>query len=59
MAAGMAIMGFGGGAMIGAPLKEFFIRFYYKAPEYLGAVADLELGYQGRAAFRGSQRGIA
>ena len=43
MAAGMAIMGFGGGAMIGAPLKEFFIQFYYKAPEYLGAVADLEL----------------
>ena len=43
MATGMAIMGFGGGAMIGAPLKEFFIQFYYRAPEYLGAVADLEL----------------
>ena len=43
MATGMAIMGFGGGAMIGAPLKEFFIRFYYRAPEYLGAVADLSL----------------
>ena len=43
MATGMAIMGFGGGAMIGAPLKEFFIRHYYRAPEYLGAVADLEL----------------
>ena len=43
MAAGMAIMGFGGGAMIGAPLKEFFIQYYYRAPEYLGAVADLEL----------------
>ena len=43
MATGMAIMGFGGGAMIGAPLKEYFIQFYYKAPEYLGAVADLEL----------------
>ncbi len=43
MATGMAIMGFGGGAMIGAPLKELFIQYYYRAPEYLGAVADLEL----------------
>ncbi|MGI9228624.1 MAG: OFA family MFS transporter [Gammaproteobacteria bacterium] len=43
MATGLAIMGFGGGAMIGAPLKEFFIKFYYQAPEYLGAVADLNL----------------
>ena len=43
MATGMAIMGFGGGAMIGAPLKEFFIKFYYQAPEYLGKVADVEL----------------
>ena len=42
MATGMAIMGFGGGAMIGAPLKEYLIQFYYRAPEYLGAVADLE-----------------
>ena len=43
MATGMAIMGFGGGAMIGAPLKEYFIQFFYRAPDYLGAVADLEL----------------
>lgn len=43
MAAGMAIMGFGGGAMIGAPLKEFFLRFYYQAPEYLGSATDLNL----------------
>lgn len=43
MATGMAIMGFGGGAMIGAPLKEYFIKLYYKAPEYLGPVADVEL----------------
>ena len=43
MAAGMAIMGFGGGAMIGAPLKEFFIKLFYQAPDYLGSVADLEL----------------
>jgi MFS family permease len=43
MAAGMAIMGFGGGAMIGAPMKEFFLKSFYKAPEYLGAVTDVEL----------------
>ncbi len=43
MAAGMAIMGFGGGAMIGAPMKEFFLKIFYLAPEYLGSVADVEL----------------
>ncbi|MDB9968637.1 OFA family MFS transporter [Gammaproteobacteria bacterium] len=43
MAAGMAIMGFGGGAMIGTPLKEFFIRFFYRAPEYLGTVDQVSL----------------
>jgi MFS family permease len=37
MAAGMAIMGFGGGAMIGAPLKEYFLRLFYQAPQYLGS----------------------
>lgn len=43
MAAGMAIMGFGGGAMIGAPVKEFFIRLFYGAPDYLGTTADVNL----------------
>ena len=43
MATGMAIMGFGGGAMIGAPLKEFFINLYYRAPEYIGSLADVDL----------------
>jgi len=43
MAAGMAIMGFGGGAMIGTPLKEYLIRIFYQAPKYLGTVADVEL----------------
>ncbi|NKB37062.1 MAG: MFS transporter [Gammaproteobacteria bacterium] len=43
MATGLAIMGFGGGAMIGAPLKEFFINLYYRAPEYLGPLGDIEL----------------
>jgi len=43
MAAGMAIMGFGGGAMIGTPMKEYFIRLFYRAPEYLGTVDQVTL----------------
>ena len=43
MATGIAIMGFGGGAMIGAPLKTYLLSIYYKAPEYLGKVADINL----------------
>ncbi|MEE8624302.1 MAG: OFA family MFS transporter, partial [Acidiferrobacterales bacterium] len=43
MAAGMAIMGFGGGAMIGARMKEYFLRLFYQAPEYIGAVSDVDL----------------
>ena len=43
MAAGMAIMGFGGGAMIGTPMKEYFIRLFYRAPEFLGTQSQVEL----------------
>ncbi len=43
MAAGMAIMGFGGGAMIGTPMKEFFIRLFYRAPDYLGLTTEVSL----------------
>ena len=43
MAAGMAIMGFGGGAMIGTPLKEYLIRTFYQAPKYLGTLTDVDL----------------
>src|SRR6476660_7114981 len=43
MAAGMAIMGFGGGAIIGAPLKEFLIHHFYQAPQYLGRVGQVTL----------------
>jgi MFS family permease len=47
MATGMAIMGFGGGAMIAAPLKEYFIRLFYRAPDYLGLVGDVKLITEG------------
>ena len=43
MATGMAIMGFGGGAMIGAQLKKFFLKTYFESPEYLGAVDTVNL----------------
>lgn len=43
MAAGLAIMGFGGGAMIGAPVKELLIRSFYRAPDYLGSVENVAL----------------
>lgn len=43
MATGMAIMGFGGGAMIGAPMKEYFLRLFYEAPQYLGSVDTVTL----------------
>jgi len=37
MAAGMAIMGFGGGAMIAAPLKGWLLSIFATLPQYLGA----------------------
>lgn len=43
MATGLAIMGFGGGAMIAAPLNEGLIRRFYQAPEYVGAEGSLKL----------------
>jgi len=43
MATGMAIMGFGGGAMIGAPLKTWLLQLFYRAPDYLGTVDQVVL----------------
>ncbi len=43
MATGLAIMGFGGGAIIGAPLKEALMKSYYQPPTFLGAVSEVEL----------------
>ena len=51
MATGMAIMGFGGGAMIGTPLKEFLLKFYSKAPEYLGPESAVSLITEGGRRF--------
>ncbi len=43
MATGIAIMGFGGGAMIAKFMIEPFIKFFYKAPEYLGSIESVSL----------------
>lgn len=51
MATGMAIMGFGGGAIIGGPLKRFFLRTFYEAPEYLGPVDQVSLVTEGGRRF--------
>ncbi|MEL6596935.1 MAG: OFA family MFS transporter [Pseudomonadota bacterium] len=51
MATGMAIMGFGGGAMIGAPLKQWLLETYQRAPEYLGAESAVNLITEGGRRF--------
>ena len=43
MATGIAIMGFGGGAMLGKPMIDGFLRLYYEAPQYLGQVDTVKL----------------
>jgi MFS family permease len=51
MATGMAIMGFGGGAMIAAPLKGWLLSTFFKAPEYLGAADVVPLITEGGRRF--------
>ncbi|MED5449411.1 MAG: OFA family MFS transporter, partial [Planctomycetota bacterium] len=41
MAAGMAIMGFGGGAMIGAPLKKWLLGLFHVDPQKLDGTVEL------------------
>ena len=43
MATGIAIMGFGGGAMLAKPMIEGFIKYYHRLPEYLGPVDSVHL----------------
>ena len=51
MAAGLAIMGFGGGAIIAAPLKEWLTSVFYRAPDYLGPTGTVELVTEGGRRF--------
>ena len=43
MATGLAIMGFGGGAIIAAPVKEWLLARFATLPTYLGPAADVSL----------------
>jgi MFS family permease len=43
MATGMAIMGFGGGAMLAAPAKKALLSKFFVAPEYLGPASEAVL----------------
>ena len=47
MATGIAIMGFGGGAMLGKPMIDGFLAYYHRLPEYLGATDTLNLITEG------------
>jgi len=58
MATGMAIMGFGGGAIIGAPLKRYLIRTFYDAPEYLGSLNQVDLVTEGGRRFARAADGL-
>ncbi|MCG8639457.1 MAG: OFA family MFS transporter [Desulfobacterales bacterium] len=59
MATGMAIMGFGGGAIIGAPLKDWLLNLYYsKAPDYLGAESAVSLVTEGGRRFAETSNGL-
>lgn len=59
MATGMAIMGFGGGAMIGGPLKRFLLAKYRQAPDRLGSEEDLSLLTEGGVRFAETAGGKA
>jgi MFS family permease len=43
MATGIAIMGFGGGAMLAKPIIGSLLAFYYRPPDYLGATSAVSL----------------
>ena len=47
MATGIAIMGFGGGAMLGKPMIDGFLELYHRLPEYLGTTDSLNLVTEG------------
>lgn len=58
MAAGIAIMGFGGGAILAAPLKEALIQRFYRAPDRLGTAAQ-GAAEQGAAELGAAETGAA
>src|SRR5690606_22506635 len=51
MAAGLAIMGFGGGALLAAPVKRFLLQFFYTSPEFMGPASQVALITEGGRRF--------
>jgi len=47
MATGIAIMGFGGGAMLGKPIIDGFLEYYHRLPDYLGTTDALNMVTEG------------
>lgn len=43
MAAGLAIMGFGGGAIVAVPVNEALMGYFYRTPDYLGPIENVQL----------------
>ena len=43
MATGMAIMGFGGGAIIATPLQERLMQAFYQPPVFVGSAAEVQV----------------
>ena len=50
-ASGMCILGYGGGAIVSAPLFSKLLKFYQEVPEYLGHANDLKLVNEGGRLF--------
>jgi hypothetical protein len=46
MATGFAVCGFGGGAMLAAPLKERLLKYYFEAPDYVGSLGGASVQQQ-------------
>jgi MFS family permease len=57
MATGLAIMGFGGGAIIGAPLIDRLIDAFHRAPEYLGTRQSVALTLHEGGYFAAGEQG--
>ncbi|WP_417262526.1 OFA family MFS transporter [Celeribacter sp.] len=57
MATGMAIMGFGGGAMVGKVLIDWLLNTFQKAPEFLGAEGAVALITEGGKRFAETANG--
>jgi len=57
MATGLAIMGFGGGAIIGAPLIDHLVGTFHRSPDYLGTRDVVQPVLRGSSYFAMTEQG--